>query len=279
MKTSFDVVLDREIAGGSRIKASHLPDWMLAHGVIAATTDEIAMLLGTTPYMVRHYLAPIRKRGAIVSIYRSLWVAVPPEYRTWGAPPAIEVVDILMRYFDAQYYVGWLSAAALLGASHHAPQVFQVAASVTMRDRQIGRSKMLFFKRKNIDKLPTFTTNTRNGAVPVSNRAVTLLDVASDLPIVGGLNNAANLIVELCDTDEPFLDEIIELSPLYSTAAARRLGWIMANFTEVQRLDALALAIKQKVSDVSRLDPSKPKSGTHDKMWRIDVNTSIEVDL
>src|SRR5262249_50589946 len=122
-------------------------DWMLARGRSSATTAEMAEILDVAPDLVRVRLHPYVRRGEWVSPARGLWIPVPPEYRLWGAPEGIEIVDRVMRHLGVQYYVGWLSAAALYGAAHHAPQVFQVAVSRHVADRQVGRTNFRFAAR------------------------------------------------------------------------------------------------------------------------------------
>jgi predicted transcriptional regulator of viral defense system len=63
-----------------------------------------------------------------------------------------------MRHLDVPYYVGWLSAAAMHGAAHHAPQVFQVAVGRHVRDRTVGRTKFRFAIRDNVTAMPTGPT-------------------------------------------------------------------------------------------------------------------------
>ncbi|MDR0221390.1 MAG: type IV toxin-antitoxin system AbiEi family antitoxin, partial [Lachnospiraceae bacterium] len=181
-----------------RIKAAELARWLLSRGVSSVTTADIAALLAVPMNQVPQRLAPLKKRGEIVLLAHGLWAPVPPEYLTWGAPPAMDVVDALMRHFALDYYVGWLSAAALHGASHHAPQVFQVAVSRAVRAKTIGRSEFRFFQRSHVRLVAIDEMESRNGAVRVSNRETTMLDIASDIGYVGGIDNAANLITEMC---------------------------------------------------------------------------------
>jgi len=44
------------------------------------------------------------------------------EYRVAGAPPASWYIDDFMKAVGTPYYVGVLTAAALHGAAHQAPQ-------------------------------------------------------------------------------------------------------------------------------------------------------------
>ena len=71
-------------------------------------------------------LRRLKRRGRIASPRRGFYVLVPVEYREAGCPPANWFIDDLMRFLKQPYYVGLLSAAAIHGAAHQQPMVFQV---------------------------------------------------------------------------------------------------------------------------------------------------------
>jgi len=279
METNQQRATDPRQTSNERIPAPQLSSWLLSQGQASATTEELAQLLQVPSDQVRQRLAPLRKRGEIVSPARGLWIPVSPEYRTWGAPPALEFIDALMKYRGASYYVGWLSAAALLGASHHSPQVFQVATSSLSDSIQAGRSAIQFYIRKNVDALPVVQVQAKSGAVPASSVATTLLDIATDIKIAGGLDNVANVVIELACTIDGLISEIMEIAPLYSAAAVRRLGYLLDTYTETAELDDLARLVATQPDDPSLLDYSRPRAGKIDSSWMLDINTEIEPDV
>jgi len=279
METNQQRATDPRQTSNERIPAPQLSSWLLSQGKASATTEELAQLLQVPPDQVRQRLAPLRRRGEIVSPARGLWIPVSPEYRTWGAPPAFEFIDALMKYRGVSYYVGWLSAAALLGASHHSPQVFQVATLSLSDSIQAGRSAIQFYIRKNVDALPVVQVQAKSGAVPVSSGATTLLDIATDIKIAGGLDNVANVVIELACATDGLIPEIMEIAPLYSAAAVRRLGYLLDTYTETSGLDDLARLVATQPDDPSLLDYSKPRAGKIDSSWMLDINTEIEPDV
>ena len=262
-----------------KIKATELALWLLSRGISSITTDEIAALLAIPKEHVSQRLAPLKKRGEIVPLARGLWAPIPPEYITWGAPPALDIIDALMSYLNADYYVGWLSASELHGASHHAPQVFQVATSRAIREKKIGRSMLRFYNRDHIRLVEIVRKESRNGAVPVSSRETTMLDVASDIELVGGIDNAANLIIELCEALNPDLSTINTLSKHYPASAVRRLGYLMERFTDVSGLDQLKASSNICSASASLLDPQSANVGTVDKRWTLIINREVSPDL
>jgi predicted transcriptional regulator of viral defense system len=263
----------------AQVKARNLSDWLLSHGISSVTTGEIANLLGVPTNQVSARLAAPRRRKEIISPAKGLFIPVPAEFRTWGAPPALEIIDLMMSHLDVPYYVGWLSAAALLGASHHAPQVFQVATQSHIRWRSIGRSDIQFYSRENVERLPIDLRQTRSGSARVSTTATTLLDVTNDCAIVGGLDNAANIVIELCETDTAFLPELLGIASLYPASANRRLGWIMENFTELNGLEDLRRIATTRVGSPSKIDPTRSLVGDFDTRWNIYINRKVEPDV
>ena len=258
-----------------RVRAPELADWVLAHGRGSLTTAQIAELLGVAEDQVRQRLHAPARRGEWVQPTRGLWVPVPPEYRTWGAPPGIEIVDMIMRHRGIGYYVGWLSAAAIHGAAHQAPQVFQVAVDRQIRDRTVGRTRFVFAQRE-VAGIPTIAHPTRDGSAQVSTVAATMLDVADDMLRAAGIDNAATVIVELSEHQSFDATDLARLAPLFPAAAGRRVGWMLSQFTERDDLEPLQVAVRDLVSSPSRLDPYSNVGGPVDSDWMLSVNREVE---
>jgi len=257
------------------VRPSGLADWLLARGKSSLTTAQAAQLMGVPADHVR---ARLGSRGTeFTSPARGLWIPVPPEYRLWGAPEGIEIVDLMMAHLGVDYYVGWLTAAAIHGSSHHAPQAFQAATSRRVVDRTVGRTVFRFRVRSGIPALPVIGWPTRSGSARVSAREVTALDVASDIRFSGGLNNAATVLVELAE-DGLELPLLADIAARFPVAAVRRIGWIIE---EIGGQDATKLrdAALDRNLTPSLLHPSMPVRGPVNQRWRIRVNSEVEADI
>ena len=103
------------------LKPSSLTDWLLEHGRHFVTTPEIAELLGVSATSVPVTLHRARTANKIVSVTKGAWVPVPPAHRSAGAPPPVQFIDELMNHLGHPYYIGFLSAARIHGASHQVP--------------------------------------------------------------------------------------------------------------------------------------------------------------
>ncbi|RCS60447.1 hypothetical protein CIK77_10740 [Microbacterium sp. JB110] len=252
-------------------------DWALSRGLSALTSAELAGVMGVAEEQVRQRLhAPVR-RGEWVMPVRGLWVPVPPEYRSWGAPPGIELIDAMMRHLSTSYYVGWLTAASLHGAAHHAPQVFQVAATRHQRDRTIGRTRFTFAQR-DVAKMPVVEHRTRSGTARVSSIAATALDIATDIRLAGGIDNAATVLIELAELDEFRTEDVAALATRFPAAALRRIGWVLGEFTDRDDLRPLQSMVGADALRPSRLDPSQSPAGRVDRAWMLYVNRDVDPD-
>ena len=262
-----------------RIRATDLTNYLLSRGISSITTTEIAALLGIPAKQVPQRMQALKRKGVIMAPAKGLWMPVPPEYMTWEAPPAIDMIDSLMKHLGARYYVGWLSAAAYLGASHHAPQVFQVAVSRSIRNRILGRSDIRFFHRSNIDNISKVLIESKSGMTPISSREATMLDIANDVSIAGGLDSVANLVIELYEAEKPSISSIIGLSQYYPASALRRLGWLLENFTDTGDINLLKEAASNREAAASLLDPLSGRNGILDAGWSLKLNSIVEPDV
>lgn len=253
---------------------------MLSRGRVASTTAELAQLLGVPDDQVRRRLHAPAQRGEWVMPVRGLWVPVRPEYRTWGAPPGIELIDLMMRHLEAPYYVGWLTAAGVHGAAHQAPQVFQVATDRAIRDRVTGRTRFTFARRMASASIPTIAHPTQAGSARVSTIAATALDIATDVAMSGGLDNAATVIVELAEADGFRIDLVTELASGFPAASVRRVGYVLENFgSQDLDLENLLASTRSGATAPSRLDPGGPAAGPVDLRWNLYLNREIDPDL
>jgi len=257
------------------VRPADLATWLLARGRSAVTTAEAAELMGIRPELVRVRLHS--RRGEFVSPVRGLWVPVPAEYRLWGAPEGIDLIDLMMRHLDVEYYVGWLSAAAVHGAAHHAPQTFQVATGRPVADRIVGRTDFRFVTRSAVGTLPTISRPTRSGRAVISSPEVTALDVATDVALAGGIDNAATVIVGLAEEGLE-LSIVAELSSRFPTASVRRIGWILDSFGD-HDLSPLLDAVRDGTVTPSALDPARPPRGATDRNWLVRVNTDVDAEF
>lgn len=113
----------------------------------------------------------------------------------------------------------------------------------------------------------------------VSTAGTTMLDVAADLDLSGGLGNAVTVIAEPTWENDGFMGDVLAGTPAHSAAAVRRLGWILEHVAEIDGLDDLARASTEKGASPSYLSPNAPKGGSLDVRWNIFVNKEVDPDI
>lgn len=262
------------------IRTAEVIDSLLAHGQIAVSTEAVSGLLGVPPEHVRVRMQPLVHNGRVFSPARGLWVAVPPEYRSWRVIPGTQFVDPMMVHLARDYYVGWLSAAEMYGAAHQRPQVLQIAVDRSLADRDVERVQLRFTERRHLAELPRVRRNVPTGQIWVSTPEVTAFDLAADPTHGGGISNVATVLAEL--GNEGLLDgaRLAEVAAHYSHATARRLGFLL----EQVDLNALTCGLHDHVELRRRFPPGLLAAGAGpvgevDRRWRIRVNADVEPDL
>jgi hypothetical protein len=129
-----------------------LPTYLMhlqSEGRITCTRAEAIAALGLTEGAFPKAAARLQRRGLLLNPRQGFYVAVPPQYLSWGAPPPPWYIDVLMRHEGRPYYVGLLKAAELHGATHHAVMEFQVVTDRLPKIRG-GRSFITFHYRKDL---------------------------------------------------------------------------------------------------------------------------------
>lgn len=255
-----------------------LPDHLIAIGEPVASTGRISELVGLAPRSLHAGLSRLRRQGRMFSPARGLYVAVPPQYRSWGVVPAQWWIDAMMTHLGRGYYVGLLTAAAIHGAAHQAPQVFQVVVDRQLADRDLNRVRLRFHVSNALPALPDGAiarVTTETGSMAVSSPELTAIDLAATPTLSGGLDNVATVLDELGELDTVLLAEI---GGLYPRATVRRLGWLLDEIVGADDLEALKRLAAPTVGASTPLDVAGPATGPRSSIWGIVVNTTVEPD-
>ena len=240
------------------------------------SATEAAQLTGVSAEHVYPGLQRLRRRGAMFSPARGLYVVVPPEYRSWGVLPGELFIDAMMQALGRNYYVSLLSAAAMHGAAHQAPQLFQVMVDRHVADRDVGRVRLRFYANEYVEEMAVEERQVDTGRIRLATRETTLMDLVVHPDAAGGLNNVATVIAEIGDLDVPVL---ARLASLRSRSVARRLGWLLEQFREGLELEPLVELALARDGHPTRLVRALPARGPIDPRWNLQVNSTVEPDL
>jgi len=251
---------------------------MQAGGRYSFLRSEAVRDSGLTPNAVSKALRQAVKDGRVLRLKEYAYVIVPLEYRSAGAPPPSWFIHDLMTAMKLPYYVALLSAAALHGASHQQPQVFQVMTDRSVRPIAAGRTKIQFFASKYLSRAAAKEIKTPAGVMRVSMPETTVVDLVRFAKAAGHLDHVAALIAEL----SPSLDPkrlIVAVRAVDDIPNAQRLGYILDRVRQRAISDALHAWVERRVERMQPLRTGRPVSGAkEDRRWRLIINSPLEVE-
>lgn len=253
-----------------------LVDDLQAQGRYTFTRDEALAVLHVTPTALKQAAARLIRARRLAMPRRGLFVIVPLEHRVAGAPPPSWYVTDLLRHAGVSGYVGLLSAAALHGAAHHAPQEYQVVVDRQLRPVTVGRSRFRFVLKREAARTPVVQRKTETGAMPVSTPESTALDLVAYVDVVGGLDAAATVLAELGEQLDP--EALAAAATLAPRSVGQRLGWLLEWLGHADKTGPLHRTLAADPLDTVELRPGGTSSTRPDARWHVRVNRDVEID-
>ncbi|MCX6325623.1 MAG: type IV toxin-antitoxin system AbiEi family antitoxin [Bacteroidia bacterium] len=223
----------------------------------------------------------LSRKNRVVSVYKSFYLIVPPEYAVRIILPPMNFIDDLMSFIGKRYYVGLLSAAALYGAAHQRPQEFFVITTTKQFTTRKKGIKINYITRKKIPERLLDKRKTESGYVKVSSPELTAADLVYYQNRIGGLNRVCTVINEL--TESISLEKINEefIDALY-TPTIQRLGYILDRLADrtdlAQKLYEVTYRNNRKFFWQPFKAGGRRKGFDTDDKWKIIINTTIEID-
>ena len=223
-------------------------------------------------------LAEMTKKGALISPKKEFYAIVPTEYFGKPLPPS-NYIDALMKHLNKAYYVGCLSAAAIHGATHQQPMVFQVITKGAIRDIKLEGVRISFLSKKNIEEIPIDKIKTRTGYMNISTVEVTLFDLVKYVEHAGYLDNVANIVIEI--QNKLRARNLGTASKSFETTVLQRAGYLLDQFCEDKSLSRFMYDEVQKREPqfIPLATYSKKQSSKNEEKWKIKVNESVEADI
>ena len=200
-------------------------------GKLNLRTEEIrAALPGVTSTALRQAIYRQQRRGRLLRLSRGAghWLIVPLQYAVVGAPPLETWLDrYLSKTLHTPYYVALLSAAETYGASPYAVMVTQVMVPEPRRPITVGRHKVVFHTRAQIERVPTRWHETPDGRFRVSTAEWTAMELLQRETLVGGMARVHEVLRALWGACSPS-DLSSVLDAFQETPTTQRLGAILA---------------------------------------------------
>ena len=251
-------------------------DALQARGRYTFNRRDAQKILGSTDTAFTFAANRLTKKGRIASPRRGFYVIVPAEYRLSGAPPATWYIDALMKFHEMPYYVALLSAAALHGAAHQQPQVFQVMTTSPLRPIKVGREKIQFFTKKQIADTTTERIKGATGFFPISTPEATAFDLIRYSNPAG---HAATVLHELREKITPSL--LLKVAKAEGElASVQRMGYVLDYLKSGELTAPLYKWLNKQHLNPVPLVPTRKRSGTPktNEKWAVVINEEIEID-
>lgn len=257
---------------------SDFVDSLQERGQYTFSRDEALSALGSTPIALKRAAERLKAKRRLAAPRRGFYTIVPLEYRQSGSPPAASFIDPLMRFHNTPYYVGLLSAAEIHGAAHQRPQEFQVLAADQLRPVVVGRNRIRFFLKKDLERTPVELVKTTSGRIRVSTPGATALDLVRFYDRVGHLSHVATVLGELAERiDASKLVQAAEAEG--ESAVAQRLGYLLERVGATKAAAKLAKWVDRRSPKPVLLAPNNPGAEiARDARWRVIVNVDFEPD-
>ena len=231
---------------------------------------------------IRSALARLSDSGAIRSVWKGFYAISLPEYGLDGIPPPLDYIEQLMEHLGVDYYVALLTAASFNGASHQAPQVFQVICNSVLRDKSKYGYRIEPSYKKSIPQKYINRVNSRTASVAVSSPELTAVDLITYVKRAGGISNVVTVLADLAESidfhrvDPDFFNSV-------PVAIIQRLGYLLDEILEENMLADCLLEKTRQAGITFKSMPLVPNTQNsknayrHIKKWGVVVNYEVEI--
>lgn len=200
---------------------------LISNGKAAFTAKEAETAISVSHGAFLDAAERLQNRKFLHNPRQGFYIAVPPFYQIMGAPSPSWYIDALMAHEKQDYYVALLNAGALHGATHQGVQVFQVVTSKRIPKMIIGRSRILFYYRKNLSEVAEgiVSHKTHTGTMQISSPALTALDLFRYPYATAGIDNAATVLTDIGPKINK--QQLARLSTHMERPVVQRLGFML----------------------------------------------------
>lgn len=218
-------------------------------------------------------------KSRIKRIRSDFYTIIPIEYKVSGSLPASWFIDSFMKHVEQPYYCGLLTAAALQGAAHQQPMVFQVVTTKQIRPIEVGQLRIEFICKKTIKTHFYQPLKTVTGHMNVSTPEMTAFDLVRYMRVAGHIHHIATVLCELVVKLNPQGLAALVIEDDAPVIVGQRLGYLLDKLELSIDLEPLEQALKQKKMNQRLLTPDGDQLILEkNQRWRILVNEHLEPD-
>ncbi len=264
-----------------RLSLNEYIDLLQSQGHYWFEKDQLISALGhKSTSAINSALQRLRKKNRVKAVRSNFYIILPLEYRAIGCLPATWFIEPLMRFLQADYYLGLLSAASYYGASHQQVMVTQIITNKKIRPINIEEVKIDFHYQKYIPQNFLELHKTQTGKIYVASPELIMYDLFKYINAAGQLHNVATVLCELVESVS--IEQLIcyitsyPVSPVY----IQRLGYLLDHLQLEIDTKPLRKWLSGKKLEYQLLTTGNFKNITEkNKDWHILVNEQIETDL
>lgn len=244
--------------------------------------DVVKSFAHVSQQVILNDLQRLKRQGVIYSPYKSFYVVLPPQYILRRCVPPSYFMNDLMRYLSKDYYFSTLTAAMLWGAAHQSPQLsFVTTTYPKLNTSATSKSGVRWLYRPEIPRNLICEKKGEAGAIKCSSAELTAVELVQYEQYLGGLSNIATVIAELLEsTDFAFASE--GAFRVCKDSSVQRLGYIVEKVIGDERQSEIIYhewVRSCPKPHYQKLSLRTDHVVTHrDERWKIDVNTTIELD-
>jgi len=253
----------------------------LAYEQYAFSWNELIEEVSKTDVALRHEIGRLSRKKEIITLRQGFYLILPPRYRQYGRLPLELYVERLFSYIEKPYYIAFISAAALHGASHQQVQQSYLMTKIpNIRDIKKGNNYLSISATSHWPENNILKRKSDAGLFNISSPALTAIDLIHYQSKMGGLNRILAILEELAESITPEdLKDLLQWYPYISSL--QRLGFL---FQELQTDQALLDPLQAYFSDkkffpVLLSSHKDEKPGKSNNPWKVGMNIELDSDL
>ncbi len=265
--------------------SNYLAD-LQAGGRLSFTSEEAIAALGIKRRSFLKSAERLQKDGLLLNPRHGFYVAVPPQYRSWAAPPPSWYIDDPhASRKSGPTMSGYSRPPNCTARTHHAVMEFQIVTDKQLPKLRAGRSIIAFYYRKDIASLSAHLSahKTDTGSMKISSPELTAFDLLRYAHVVGGIDAIATVLSDLKEKLDG--EKLASLAPQMERVYTQRMGYLLER---LGRADVAAplhdfLALKplpwsELQSRARARDVPGPEPVEKNERWRVIVHHFPEID-
>ena len=263
------------------MKLSNYIDALQSRGTVTFTRAEALGATGITSAAFYNSVSRLKKAGRLFCPRQGFYVIIRLEDKAAGGPPPTNYIHQLMEYLDLKYYIGLISAAAIQGAGHQAPQVLQVVTNARLRTIRRGRTPIQFFFNPDVHRIPIISLKIPAGYVRASTPEATAVDIVYYAKQSGGIDNVCNILIELEEGAGFDPDKLLRAAvEMHDRATAQRLGYLLDRLGYSRSASYLADWLsRREITPIPLLASGRRNNVLHNRRWQVLINHEISPDI